>query len=215
MKYLEIIEKLHPDIIHHFLSTGESKGIPVDVQQFLKQIQWAAEIYEYERNITRGARELRNRILAQQGIDLDVRTCKSRIYAAINYFSIDNNVAIKVWEADFADKYEDLALLAIDAGEYKTAKACKDAALECRRRACEAAEKDTDWAPIFIISPEITPEELGFAKKSLKEIARKSNDGYYISLIESLPIEQVEKKRLLADANIQDVEYSEIPNEDE
>lgn len=60
---------------------------------------------------------------------------------AINYFSIDNNVSVKVWENDFADKYEDLALLAIDAGEYKTAKACKDAALECRRRACEAAEK--------------------------------------------------------------------------
>ena len=48
MKYLEIIEKLHPDIIHHFLSTGECQGIPVEVQRFLKQMQWAAEIYEYE-----------------------------------------------------------------------------------------------------------------------------------------------------------------------
>lgn len=119
MKYLEIIEKLHPDIIHHFLSTGECQGIPVEVQRFLKQMQWAAEIYEYERNITRAAGMLRNRIKAQQGLDVDVRTCKSRIYSAINYFSIDNNVSVKVWENDFADKYEDLALLAIDAGEYK------------------------------------------------------------------------------------------------
>ena len=67
MKYLEIIEKLHPDIIHHFLSTGECQGIPVEVQRFLKQMQWAAEIYEYERNITRAAGMLRNRIKAQQG----------------------------------------------------------------------------------------------------------------------------------------------------
>ncbi len=59
MKYLEIIEKLHPDIIHHFLSTGECQGIPVEVQRFLKQMQWAAEIYEYERNITRAAGMLR------------------------------------------------------------------------------------------------------------------------------------------------------------
>lgn len=86
MKYLEIIEKLHPDIIHHFLSTGECQGIPVEVQRFLKQMQWAAEIYEYERNITRAAGMLRNRIKAQQGLDVDVRTCKSRIYSAIQLF---------------------------------------------------------------------------------------------------------------------------------
>ncbi|WP_297930305.1 hypothetical protein [uncultured Coprobacter sp.] len=214
MKYLEIIEKLHPDIIHHFLSTGECQGIPVEVQRFLKQMQWAAEIYEYERNITRAAGMLRSRIKAQQGLDVDVRTCKSRIYSAINYFSIDNNVSVKVWENDFADKYEDLALLAIDAGEYKTAKACKDAALECRRRACEAAEKDSAWAPVFIISPEITPEELGFSKRSLKEIARKSNEGFYINLIESLPIENDEKKRLLSDANIQEAEFTEELNDE-
>lgn len=131
-----------------------------------------------------------------------------------NYFSIDNNVSVKVWENDFADKYEDLALLAIDAGEYKTAKACKDAALECRRRACEAAEKDSAWAPVFIISPEITPEELGFSKRSLKEIARKSNEGFYINLIESLPIENDEKKRLLSDANIQEAEFTEELNDE-
>ena len=76
------------------------------------------------------------------------------------------------------------------------------------------ADKDSAWAPVFIISPEITPEELGFSKRSLKEIARKSNEGFYINLIESLPIEQEEKKRLLSDANIQDVEFTEEPNDE-
>ena len=59
MNYLETIEKLHPDIVHHFLQTGECKGIPEENQLFLKQMQWAAEIYEYERNISRAARLLR------------------------------------------------------------------------------------------------------------------------------------------------------------
>jgi hypothetical protein len=86
--------------------------------------------------------------------------------------------------------------------------------LECRRRACEAAEKDSAWAPVFIISPEITPEELGFSKRSLKEIARKSNEGFYINLIESLPIENDEKKRLLSDANIQEAEFTEELNDE-
>lgn len=79
---------------------------------------------------------------AEQKINLDVRTCKSRIYSAINYFSVDNNVTIKVWEENFADRYADLEKIAIAKGDYKTAKICVDAQAECRRRASEAAEVD-------------------------------------------------------------------------
>lgn len=209
MNHLATIEKLHPDIIHHFLSTGESTGIPEDVQLFLQQLQWAAEIYEYERNITRASRKLRVRVLAQQKENISERTCKARIYAALNYFNIDNNVPVKVWENDFADKYEDLAKIAIANDDYKTAKVCRDAARECRIAAAEATERESDWAPVFIISPEITPEQMGFTKKSLKEIARKNNEGFYIKLIDSLPINAKEKKRLLSDADIEDAEIIE------
>lgn len=209
MNYLDTIERLHPDIVHHFLQTGECQGIPEEVQFFLKQLQWAAEIYEYERNITRAARMLHTRILAMQQKDIDVRTCKARIYSAISYFNMDNNVATKMWETDFANKYEDLAKLAIAADEYKTAKACTDAAHECRIRASEAADKESSWAPVFLISSDITLEQLGLKKRSLKEIARKNNDGYYLNLIDNLPIEQEEKKRLFRDANIEDAEIIE------
>ena len=90
---IEKLESVHPDLITTFLTTGEGKGIPEDVQIFLKQLQWAAEIYEYERNITRGARQLKQRIAAQQKISLDVRTCMTRINQAISYFNVDCNVA--------------------------------------------------------------------------------------------------------------------------
>lgn len=209
MNYLETLDKLHPDIVHHFLQTGESKGIPEEVQLFLKQIQYAAEIYEYERNISRAAKKLRIRILTEQKIDVPVRTCKSRIYSALNYFNIDNNVAVKVWENDFADKYQDLAKLAISNDDLRTAKACYDAARDCRIAASEAAARESDWAPVFIISPEITAEQMGFAKESLKAIAKKNNEGYYINLIDSLPVDRKEKKRLLADADIEDAEMIE------
>ena len=159
-------------MISAFLVSGKSDGIPADVQLFLKQLQWAAEIYEYERNITRAAKLLKQRINALQHLNLDERTCKARIYAAINYFSIDNNVSIKVWESNYADKYEDLAKLSAVRGDYKTQKQCYDAAAECRRRASEIAEADRDLGVVFLISPDITPEELGYSKKSLKEIAK-------------------------------------------
>ena len=55
----------------------------------------------------------------------------------------------------------------------------------------------------------MTAEELGFRKKNLKEIAAKHNRGFYVSLIDGLPIESSEKKRLLRDADIQEAEIVE------
>lgn len=213
MNKLDTLDKIHPDLISTFLTTGKCDGIAPDVQIFLKQLQWAAEIYEYERNITRAAKQLRQRINAQQQINIDERTCKARIYAAINYFSIDNNVSIKVWESNYADKYEDLAKLCAAAEDYKTMGKCYSAALECRRRASEIAEADRDLGIVFLISPELSSEDLGYSKVSLKEIAAKHNKGFYLNLIDSLPIEKVEKKRLLRDADIQEAEYEELNEE--
>lgn len=212
---IEKLESVHPDLINTFLTTGEGDGIPEDVQIFLKQLQWAAEIYEYERNITRGARQLKQRIAAQQKLSVDLRTCMTRINQAISYFNVDSTVSIKVWENDFANKYEDLAKVCSAKRDYKMQKACMDQALECRRRASEQAEADRDLGVVFLITPEVTPEELGFQKKSLKEIAAKHNKGFYISLIDGLPIEGSEKKRLLRDADIQEAEILEDMNDEQ
>lgn len=217
MNNIEILDSLHPDLVNAFLRDGRCDGIPVKVQEFLKQIQWAAEIYEYERNITRAARKLHDRISAEQQQNVDVRTCKARIYSAITYFTIDNNVAKKVWESDFADKYENLAKLACARGDYDLQKKCLDAAHECRVRASQAAETESEWAPIYIISPNINLADFGFTKKSLKGIAKKSNDGVYLNgfyskLIDLLPADESEKKRLRIDAEVED---AQILQEDE
>ena len=196
------------------MTNGDCEGIPQDIKLFLQQLQWSAEIFEYERNITRAAKKLRLRINAEQHIKIEQRTCMARIYQAINYFQVDCNVPIKVWESNFANKYEDLAKLCALNRDYKGMKACYDAALECRRRSSEIAEADRDLGVLFLISPELTPEELGFSKKNLKEIAAKHNQGFYVTLIDSLPIETKEKKRLLRDADIQEAEIvEEIPND--
>jgi hypothetical protein len=214
MNYLKEIDDLNPELIESFLSTGKAEGIPKEIQYFLKQIQWAAEVYEYERNITRASKNLHVRILAEQHQNVNIRTCKSRIYAAINYFNIDNNVSIKIWESNFADKYEDLAKMCASQGDYKTQLLCYKEAQESRRRASEAAETDKDWAPVFLISDNIPMEKLGFKKKSLKEIAHKSNEGFYIHLIDSLPIDKGEKTRLLRDSDIEEAQVIENENEE-
>ena len=141
-------------------------------------------------------------------------TCRSRIYAAINYFHIDNNVSIKVWEDNFADKYEDLAKLCALRGDYKSQKECYKEALECRRRASQIAEASSNMGIVFLFSKELTAEDLGYTSENLKKIAAKYNDGYYLNLISSLPIEKEEKKRLLRDADIQEAEIVEEINEE-
>ena len=167
-------------------------------------------------SITRASQKLRLRILAEQNQDIPIRTCKSRIYAALNYFNVDNNVPVKIWENDFADKYQDLALMAIEMDDLRTAKQCYDAARAARIAASEATAREADWAPVFIISPDITPEQMGFETQSLKEIARKSNDGFYIKLISELKVDESERKRLLRDADIQDVDFEELnPSQDD
>lgn len=213
MTQLETLDKIHPDMISAFLNTGRCDGIPYDVQVFLKQLQWAAEIFEFERNITRAAGKLRQRISASQQLAVDIRTCKARIYAAINYFNIDNNTSIKVWENNYADKFEDLAKQCAASGDYKTQMKCYDAARESRRRAAQIAEADRDLGIVFLIDPRVTPEDLGYEKKSVKEIATKHNEGFYLKLINDLPIDSMEKKRLLRDADIQEAEFEELNEE--
>ena len=211
---IEKLDSIHPDLISTFFTNGDCEGIPQDIKLFLQQLQWAAEIFEFERNITRAAKRLRLRINAEQRVKIGERTCMSRIYQAINYFQVDCNVPIKVWESNFANKYEDLAKLCAQQRDYKGMKACYDAALECRRRSSEIAEADKNLGMTYLFTPELTPELLGFTKKNLKEIAAKHNEGFYITLIDSLPIETKEKKRLMRDADIQDAEIiQEIQND--
>lgn len=202
MDYKAKLDTFHPDIISAFLETGVCQGIPKEIQDFLKQIQWASELFEYERNITRCAKKLRTRVWANQGIALDPRTCKARIYSAIDYFNIDCNVSQKIWESNYADRYENLATLAASKQDYKTAKICTDAAAECRRKSSAISEKENSVGAVFLLSNTLTLEEMGFAKKQLKNIARKYNDGFYLKMIDSLDIERDEKDRLKRDAGI-------------
>lgn len=211
MNHLETISKLHPDVITDFLNTGVSKGIPEETQAFLRQIQWAIEIYNgtgimqdrEQRNLNRAARLLQQRILAIDGKKLDISTCKQRIYAALTYFNVENKVAIKVWYNDFANKFEDLKQIAILVKDVKTAKACLELALKYRVASSQAEEDESQLGPIFILSPNMTPEMLGFKSESMKKIAKHHNDGFYSSFIMNLDIDPKDKKRLLSDAAVE------------
>ena len=206
------VEALHPDIITDFLDRGTSEGIPLELQRFIQQLQWAVEIreVEHERNITRAAQKLRTRIMAVQKVRLSIAACKIRISEALNYFSVDLNVPQKIWDLDTADKLEDLAKVSIKAHDFKTAHRLYKDANEYRRRASTVLS-DEDFEPhVFLMDPKITGADLGFEEENLKEIAAKCNDGFYVKLITDLPIEKDQKKQLFKDADVQDVDFEEV-----
>ncbi len=213
MTHFEILSKLDPGIIAHFLETGNSEGIPPETQQWLQEISMAYEEYDKNRNISKAAEALKVRIAAKFRKKISVRTCQERIYAALEYFHVDNIVSDKVWYIDFANKYEDDAKAAIEAEDFRSAYLFRKAAEECREKSSIAASLDVDFVPIFLISPNISLIDIGFESKNLKEIARKHNEGFYLNMINSLPIDETEKKRLRIDANLPETPYEEIESD--
>lgn len=212
MEYLARLETLHPDIIDSFLDSGHSDAIPVELQQFILQIQWAAEIKEYEGNVTRAAKKLRERTWAVQKLRLNINTAKARIYAAMVYFDVDDNVPQKIWDRDAANKFEDLAKLAIAQDKINEAGRFLDRANELRRRANSNDNTSGNLSINFLISTDYNIEKEGFERKNLKAIAAKANKGFYISLISGLPLSDEEKKPLYRDADIQDTDFEEVPD---
>jgi len=207
--YIEQIGELHPDLIAGFLATGKCDAIPEPLRLFIQQLQWAVETFETERSISRCATKLRQRIAAEQHIKMEQRTAIARVYEALNFFHVDQNVPIKVWEAVYADQFEKIAQFAALKGDLKTQSKATERALECRRRAAEIADTDRSLGVTMLFHGDITPELMGLEKKSLKEIARKDNDGEYLKIINQLPLESLEKKRILRDADIKEAEIIE------
>lgn len=208
MSNLARLDTLHPDIINDFIEKGESEGIPVELQQFIHQISWASEIHHYERNITRAARKLKHRVLTTQGLRLTDRTCRQRINDALNFFSVDSNVSSAVWDMQTADRLQDYAKLAALKHDAKAAGHLEERANFYRQRASAESQNTGTKTINFLISKDIKAADLGFTDKNLKEIAKKANDGYYIKLINGLPIEKEQKKALFTDAEI--VDYEEL-----
>lgn len=212
---LEKLDTIHPDIVFSFLDTGKSSAIALEMQHFIKQIQWASEVWETERNTSRSAKVLQKRILSVQGIKLNIVTCKARVFQAMEYFDVDHNLPQEIWDRNAADKFEDLMKVAIASGKLDAAGRFLEKANELRRRANTALNIGDLQMPQFLITTKLTPEDLGYSSKNMLEISRKATEGFYIKLINDLPVENDEKKRLLDDAEIVDVDFEDIDDNDE
>lgn len=211
MDYLQRLESLHPDIVDNYLQSGTSDAIPAEMQQFIMQLQWALEIKEYEGNISRAAKKLRMRVSAAQNIQLNINTAKARIYSAMTYFDVDDNIPQKIWDRDTANKLSSLAQLAIAQDKLTEAGRFIDRANELRRRANTADNNNGNLQINFLISTDYNIEDGGFERKNLKAIAAKANKGFYINMISGITgITEKEREGLYQDADIVETDFEEV-----
>jgi hypothetical protein len=209
--YLERLETLSPDIISDFRKKGTSNAIPVELQQYIRDMEKVLEIREQKKsdNITRLAREL-----VKCRKDLSERTAKQRVYDAYNFFHVDDSISSAAWDNVYADKMEDFAKLCIAEGKTETAlKAFRDA-YRYRQNAAGKIDPGAFKPVIYIIHNKIRAEDLGYQKKSLHRIASKAKAGAYVKMIQGLPVDDKEKQRMINDAGLGDyADYEDVSDE--
>lgn len=197
--FLQKLEALPLEIIVDFRKTGTSEAIPAKLQNFILDLEAVLEIKETEKfdNISRLARELRKR-----RPHLEYKTALQRVYDALNFFHVNDNVSNDVWDKIYADKMEDLAKLSIAKDNEFVAYRALVKAHEYRTKAESRIRPEDLKAPVFIISSEIKAADLGFEKANMMDISRKASEGRYVKMIDSLPISDDEKKLIYRDAGI-------------
>lgn len=207
---LALLESYKADDIQYFLAQRKSDVIPVDMQDYILQLDSMSRLFHYHKhNYSRAVECLR-----KEWPHLTIAQARCIYRDALEYFYQDDGISAHAWDLKYADAYDDLARLAIKSDKLATAKAALDKAHELRTKQRE--QESHQWQPpIYLVNINVRPEDLGYQSQRLMDIAKRAEDAQYKELILGLETTEAEKKRLLADANIPDADIYESEPADE
>lgn len=208
---LALLESYKADDIQYFLAQRKSDVIPVDMQDYILQLDSMSRLFHYHKhNYSRAVECLR-----KEWPQLTIAQARCIYRDALEYFYQDDGISARAWDLKYADAYDDLARLAIKSDKLATAKAALDKAHELRTKQRE--QEAHQWQPpIYLVNINVRPEDLGYQSQKLMDIAKRAEDAQYKELILGLETTEAEKKRLLADANIPDADiYGEESAEEQ
>jgi hypothetical protein len=198
MTALEKLEKLDPALLIHYRQTGESSALSPELKLYVDQLSAAFEIHKELNCVTRAAEKLMIRCPEIKTI----HHAKRRVYDAIQFFHVDNNVSNEVWDDFYADYYDRLILLCIADNRFEAAGRYIKEAHALRTKRENRINPEDLQGPTLIVDHRIKAEDLGFVKVDVRQVAIKARNGAYIQMIENLPISDKEKKKLFEDAEI-------------
>lgn len=208
MGKLDQLHKIDQKVLQHFIDTGKSVSISKDMQNYILRVNAIPAIVHYEgASVTRVIGALR-----KQFPGMTYSEARGIYYDAMNLFYMDDDISSDAWDNYYAGKLDDLAQLSIAQGDNDVALKCFTKAHELRIRSTERIKPEAWHAPIIILNNKLKPEDLGYKKKSVYDIARRDEEGFYTKQIEALPISRDSKIKLLKDAAI-DVKAEDVEDE--
>ena len=206
---LERLRAIPVEAIREYRQTKTSALIPADLQPYILQLDTVARMTHTHNFSFREAVDA----LMKEFPDLTPASARTIYYDALDFFYFDDRLSAATWDAVYAEQMEALKRLAIAANKLETAYKCLVKAHEFRTMQRES--QDVDWRPpVFVININVKPEDLGFKSQKLMDIARRNEDREFQGMIDSLPIADADKKRLIDDAGILITKTIEPDDED-
>ncbi len=206
MTKLEQIKALDPEVIRNFLAHRESSDLAPSLADYIIKMNAAASIIHLKGTALKQVTDA----LMRNFQDLTYSKARTIFYDAMNFFYIDDNLSAATWDNYYADQMENLGRLAIQADQFSVAMKCFAKAHEYRTMDRNVINPE-DWKPpVFVISTDVKPEDLGYKSKKVYEIARRKEDKEIANIINGLPVPEAERNRLMREAQVVDTDYEEV-----
>jgi len=194
---IHILEKLPVEIIQDFRRTRQSQAIAPNVQEYILQLDQAANILNGQKGVA-PVTNIRRAAIGLQELypNISYNTCRTRIEDAINYFNVNNAVKEDAWNNFYADRMEDIAQLAIAKDDLRQATSCFERARDYRLQASRSAISTADLKPKpFLVSPDVDAKRLGIPEFNLKKLWPETT-----KYVNKLPITSDQKERIKREA---------------
>lgn len=188
------IHNLDRDLVERFLETknAEACGIDPAMAAYIIEVNDAHKLFWKYPSMYRASRKL-----MEMHPNLQLRTATRRVSDAISFFHSDCTVTADEWQLFYADKCEELANVALEAGEIKTAQSLISQAHDYRI-ACSANRVNPDLIKFRpqLISPDLQLDRMGVKKVGLLKAWETIQE-----VIESRDLSPEDKERLRYDAS--------------
>ena len=206
---IEHLQKIPPETVEQFLESRDPEplGIPPKLAEYILQINEASNLNKKFHSISECAKRLQ-----QSFPELSVRTCKSRIYDAINYLNQDCSVTSEAWLLYYADMFMKLFEVNLVGHNFREARTCLQKSCEYRIRAsANAIDPERIRFKHQMVSADMELDRMGVKKQGIMNAYRKA-----LSIIDNIDATDLEKQRIVDEVerelNITDAEHEEIRN---
>lgn len=182
------LDNVKYDKLQSYIMTGNRENIPDDLIEYMSHLELVRSMYDKYASKTAIIK-----ILRSPAYGYTEYSARKLFFEALNFFYADNGVKREAWGNIYADKLDNLALLAIESDDWEGARRCLADAAKLRmgeEQKTEIPAELLDRRPVFYT---LNPEDVG--------LPGRVNRHKLAAWIDNLPdIDASDRKRIHRDA---------------